>query len=422
MNNNILTSIYLIMGGEFYGTGGWAKYVKELAYFLTSHGYQVKIVYKMGKNFSYHIKIKMNYSDNIKFNQTRVISKLSRISSFYWLSHLPNPLTVILGVIRTMKEIRCDRVVQKIIHAHDLSSSFFIAFLLWKFLKVPYVVQVHGFPLREWKIKLMRADVLTRKFVWFLTKMLHIIAIYLIKNSSALLLTNNNEVKSFYEGCGISSDRIKVVPSAINLCEHRKHLLLKKEARKSLGLMESEIVTIGYVGGLKPEKNVGILIKAFEEFVKSYPDAKARLLIIGDGPMRPVLEEYVKEHNIDGYVSFLGYVPDAYRFLNAIDIFVLPSLSEGSPIALIEAMACSRAIIASNIPAIKEIVEDGREALLFDPHSPEQLKEALLKLYYDPELRKTLGKNAKEKAKQYDVNVVFPKIVKIYQRVLRKQD
>jgi glycosyltransferase involved in cell wall biosynthesis len=106
--------------------------------------------------------------------------------------------------------------------------------------------------------------------------------------------------------------------------------------------------------------------------------------------------------------------------LNAIDIFVLPSLSEGSPFSLIEAMAAGKAIIASNIPAIREIVEDGKEALLFNPYIPEQLKEAILKLYHNPELRRKLGQNAEKKVKQYDINVVFPKIIEVYRARLER--
>jgi len=416
--------IYLILGGEFYGPGGLAKYVRELAYFLSSRGCRVKIVCRMGKIFPYHIK--MDISDSVKLRQTKVVSKLKRASLPYWalhlpdpLTHLPNPLTVALGTIRIIRETRYDEAAQKVVHTHDLSSSFFIAFLLWKLLKIPYVVQIHGFPFREWKIKLTgKGSFMLDNFVWFLTKMLHTIAIGLIKNSSTLLLVNNSEVKSFYEQCGISSNKIKVVPSAINLCEHEKHLLSRKEARKSLGLVESEVVTVGYIGGLYAGKNVKTLVKAFEESMKSCLGTKARLIIIGDGPMRPILEEYVRKHSIANSVSFLGFIPDAYRFLNAIDIFVLPSLNEGSPIVLIEAMSCGKAIIASNITAIKEMVEDGKEALLFDPRNPEQLKNLILKLYNNPELREKLGENARKKAEQYDVNVVFPKILEVYREVL----
>ena len=403
--------VYLILGGEFYGSGGWAKYVRELAHFLTSRSHRVKIICRMGKTFPDNAKIDVKLQSEIR-------SKRKRVPLSYWMAHLPNPLTAALGTIRLAREIRRDGGFPKVVHAHDLFSSFLIAFFIGKLLKVPYIIQIHGFPLREWEIKLMRAGPVFGNFIWFLTKMLHTIAVRLIKNGSTLVLINNNEVKSFYESYGISSNKLEVVPSAINLQEHERHLLPRKEAGQRLGLAELEDVTVGYIGGLKPEKNVETLVKAFREFMKSCPRAKARLIIIGDGPTRPILEEYVKKHGIDGCTFFLGYIPNAYRFLNAIDIFVLPSLSEGSPFSLIEAMVAGKAIIASNIPATREMVEDGKEALLFDPHNPQQLKSLILTLYNNPKLREKLGENARRKAKQYDVNVIFPKILQIYKRVL----
>jgi glycosyltransferase involved in cell wall biosynthesis len=404
-------SIYLIFGGEFFGAGGWAKYVRELAYFLSNCGCEVKIVCRMGKVLSYNIKTNIPHSLNNRW--TKMVSKLEMIV------HFPNPLTVALGTIKVIREIRRDKATRKIMHVHDLSSSFFIAYFLWRLLKIPYVVQIHGFPLKEWKIKLMTSSSFLGNFIWSLTKLLHNIAIDLIKKSSAILLVNNNEVKSFYEKCGISPNKIKVVPSAINLHEYKKHLLSKEDAIKSLKLAELEVVTIGYIGGLYLGKNVKTLVKAFDEFVKSYSGVKARLIIIGDGPMRSELEKYVREHGIENVVFFLGYIPDAYRFLNAIDIFVLPSFNEGSPLALIEAMASGKAIIASNIPAIKEMVEDGEEALLFDPYNSKQLKNLILKLYNNPALRKKLEENARRKAEQYDVNVVFTKILQIYKEAFK---
>jgi len=240
-----------------------------------------------------------------------------------------------------------------------------------------------------------------------------------MKHYSSLILVNNAEVKFFYESMGIPSNKLKIISSAINVKEHKRHILSRTEARKYLGLVKSSDVIIGYIGGLKHEKNVEVLIKAFSDFIKNSFDVKVKLIIIGDGPARAVLEEAVNERNISNYVFFLGYVPDAYRFLSAIDIFVLPSLSEGSPIVILEAMVCGRAIIASNIPAIKEMVKNGKEALLFDPHNSAQLENLILTLYNNSKLRKKLGENARRRVKQYDVNVVFPKILQIYKRVLR---
>jgi len=412
--------IYLITGGEVYGAGGDSRYIRELASYLSSSGFCVKIVSRIGKFTLINGKsLTLTKIGNIGRNKLR---SYGTSSLYFMLSHLPNPLTTILGTLKLVRDIKNERNSKKIIHIHDATSSLLIAFIINKIFNIPFLVQIHGFPVKEQKIKLSKENSLLNDFVWFLTRTWHVIAVRLMKRC-AMLLVNNKEVKSFYESYGIPSEMLEVVPSAVNLKKFIKSLLSENEARKCLGLASlKNIITIGFIGGLRPEKNVETLVKAFGELMRDFSELKASLIIIGDGPMRPILEEYVKEYGIDDFAFFLGYIPDAYKFLKAIDIFVLPSLSEGSPLSLIETMACGKAIIASDIPAIREIVENGKEALLFDSLSSEQLKEAILKLYHNPELRRELGENAKKKAKQYDIGVVFPQIVEVYRKVLRNKN
>jgi len=412
--------IYLITGGEVYGAGGDSRYIRELASYLSSSGFCVKIVSRIGKFTLINGKsLTLTKIGNIGRNKLR---SYGTSSLYFMLSHLPNPLTTILGTLKLVRDIKNERNSKKIIHIHDATSSLLIAFIVNKLFNIPFLVQIHGFPVKEQKIKLSKENSLLNDFVWFLTRTWHVIAVRLMKRC-AMLLVNNKEVKSFYESYGIPYEMLEVAPSAVNLKKFIKSLLSENEARKCLGLASlKNIITIGFIGGLRPEKNVETLVKAFGELMRDFSELKASLIIIGDGPMRPILEEYVKEYGIDDFAFFLGYIPDAYKFLKAIDIFVLPSLSEGSPLSLIETMACGKAIIASDIPAIREIVENGKEALLFDSLSSEQLKEAILKLYHNPELRRELGENAKKKAKQYDIGVVFPQIVEVYRKVLRNKN
>ncbi|MHA1583358.1 MAG: glycosyltransferase family 4 protein [Candidatus Baldrarchaeia archaeon] len=401
--------VYLIFGGELHDPGGWAKYVKELADFLENQGYKVKIVNRLGKISSSGASFTIvNKAD----------ASYRKITLSYLINHFPNPLTVILGILALIKEFKRARDLVKMIHVHDLSSSILIAFFIWRFFKIPYIIQIHGFPFREWKIKLLQTNSFLGRLIWFLTKILHVISLKLIVNSSALVLVNSDEVRSFYNSYGIPLNKLVVVPSAINLQKHEKGLLPRNEARKYLGVAGLNDICICYVGRLTPEKNLETLLEAFSEFI-NYTDKRAKLVIIGDGPLRSKLEKCVKERGINSCVHFSGYVRDAYKFLSGVDIFVLPSLSEGSPFSLIEAMVAGKAIIASDIPAIRGIVEDGKEALLFDPHNPQQLKELMLKLYRDKELKRRLEENARQKAKQYDANIVFSKILQIYKEVLR---
>lgn len=408
--------IYLIMGGEVYQSGGWAKYIRGLNNYLIGRNHRVKILSRMGK-----IHTNINENSTLHFQNVPTLHFAKDFSLYFLMQHFPNPLSVIFGTIRLAKDVKSaedDR--QKILHAHDVCSSLLIALLMRKFFKLPFIVQIHGFPLREQQIKLAKTKSPLSNFIWFLTKVWHNAAVNFIRASSAPVLVNNSEVKSFYESCGIPSSKLKVISSAIDLQKNDEGLLSTADAETCLGIKRlRKWVTIGYVGGLKPEKNVSTLIKAFRDALENNPEARVRLTIIGDGPMRGLLEETVKRYNLSSYVFFLGFIPDAYRFLNIIDLFVLPSLSEGSPFSLIEAMAAGKAIIASDMPSIREIVRHNEEAILVDPSDVEALTQAILLLYNNPNLRAKLGRKAREKAKLYDVSKVYGQILNVYEQLVR---
>jgi glycosyltransferase involved in cell wall biosynthesis len=101
-----------------------------------------------------------------------------------------------------------------------------------------------------------------------------------------------------------------------------------------------------------------------------------------------------------------------------MDVFVFLSESEGSPIAILEAMAAGKAIIASKIPAIREIVRNGKEAILVDPHSMVDLKRAMLLLFNDSDLRDELARKVRERAELYDIDRVYGQMVKLYQELV----
>jgi glycosyltransferase involved in cell wall biosynthesis len=207
------------------------------------------------------------------------------------------------------------------------------------------------------------------------------------------------------------------IPLAVKLSAF-EHFNEAKESNKWLPYKKEGAVIIGYIGRLEREKNLFTLLKAFNEVAKQRQNI--RLLIIGEGSLKRELISFAKTTNASEKVCFLGAQRDIPDWLKALDIFILPSFTEGLPIALLEAMAASKAIIASDIPAVKEVVENGKEALLFNPNNVQQLTNLILTLYDNPELRKRIGENASRKAKQYDVNILFKRIAQVYLDVLKK--
>src|SRR5262249_38099065 len=124
------------------------------------------------------------------------------------------------------------------------------------------------------------------------------------------------------------------------------------------------------------------------------------LVLAGDGPDRSKLEAQARALGLGENARFLGVRHDIQSLYAAVDVFALPSLEEGSPNALLEAMACGRAIVASRVGGVPEVVEDGRSGLLVEPGSPAALAEALARLASDAPLRHRLGREAARRVRE----------------------
>ena len=172
---------------------------------------------------------------------------------------------------------------------------------------------------------------------------------------------------------------------------------------------------MGYVGRLDPIKNVDGLIRGFVQ-AASIDRKHLSLVILGDGPDRARLEELAGTQNVP--IIFKGFTNNVPDELLKIDVFVLPSFSEGCPLSLLEAMASGKAIIASNLPTIREIVRQNKEAILVNPHDTNMLQKAILELSNDEVLRNKLANNAKERAKLYDNKRVYSKILDVYRTLV----
>jgi len=173
------------------------------------------------------------------------------------------------------------------------------------------------------------------------------------------------------------------------------------------------------VGRLSPEKGQVFLLQA----LKALKDRRLafRCTIVGDGPLRSRLIETVKSLGLADRVNFTGAVGqdklhDHYR--NA-DIFVLPSLSEGLPVVLMEAMACGLPIVASRITGIPELVSEGKHGLLVTPGKPETIADALQSLADDPSRRVAMGECAREfVCERFDIRVSAAELADVFKEYL----
>ncbi|MHA1596454.1 MAG: glycosyltransferase family 4 protein, partial [Candidatus Asgardarchaeia archaeon] len=163
--------------------------------------------------------------------------------------------------------------------------------------------------------------------------------------------------------------------------------------------------TLIYVGDVEPWKGVLYLIGALKKLVRDIPNIK--LIVIGEGSQRFELMKLSRGLPV-WFTGFLPHEMVLKEIANA-NLLILPSLWEGMATVILEAMALMTPVIATNVGATPELIKDGKTGLLIRPKNVKDIRDAILKLYKDPELGFRIAKNAYEKVKN---NLVFSKIAK----------
>ncbi len=181
---------------------------------------------------------------------------------------------------------------------------------------------------------------------------------------------------------GIPPSRIRVIPNGVDVTRFSPRTPERMaHARAALGLDHAAFVIVA-VGRLIPEKDHATLLRAFRTVGGQLP--QARLVVAGDGPLRNQLERLARELGLEGQANFLGMRSDVDRLFHAADLFVLPSIREGLPVALLEAMASEVPVIASALSQHLGIVEAGRTGWLVPAGASERLADAILAVAGDP--------------------------------------
>ena len=162
--------------------------------------------------------------------------------------------------------------------------------------------------------------------------------------------------------------------------------------RKRSAALAGASTVIGTVAVLRPEKNLGLLVEAFARVYRH--DATVRLLIVGDGPVKPALVRQATELGVIDACVFQDGVPNPAEWMRAIDVFVLPSLSEGFSNSMLEAMACGCCPVASRVGGTPELVGSPESGMLFESNNLEQLVEALIYVTSHPDKREAMGEAA----------------------------
>ncbi|MBW4437956.1 MAG: glycosyltransferase [Pleurocapsa minor GSE-CHR-MK-17-07R] len=190
----------------------------------------------------------------------------------------------------------------------------------------------------------------------------------------------------------------------------------RREARASLGLPADAIV-VGAVCRLIEQKGLRYGLEAFARASTDFP--AARLLIVGDGPLRHALEGQAKSLGLGERIAFLGWRADAAALMPAFDIFLMPSLWEGFGLVLLEAMAASVPVVGSRVSAIPEVVLEGETGLLAPPRDVDALAGHLRGLLGDAPLRRHMGMMGRERLEtQFSMGGMVAATAALYREAL----
>lgn len=217
------------------------------------------------------------------------------------------------------------------------------------------------------------------------------------------------------ERLGVHGERVVAIPNSV-----RSDLFegagTESRARVRAGLgIPSDAPVIGCVARLAPQKGIPYLLLAMPRILQSAPGA--HLVIVGDGPDRPAIERLIHESRLER-VHLAGHQADVAPYLAAIDLFVLPSLFEGMPLALLEAMAAGLPVVATAVDGVPEVVESGITGELVPPRDIAALAATVGRLLSDPALAARLGHAGRERARSFSEDAMVARTAGVYEEVL----
>lgn len=410
---------YVLNSGD---PGGVEQHVLDLTRGMVERGHEVYVVSPWGKMINKYFdagarirvdRPRLDIDPFYIFRLARFINKIQpNILHVHMLKTVVNGLIAVkvfrlLGFARNQSPNSSKPGLPK--HNPGLSPSGFPV----------VIVHIHT-PLPEWQIP------------WW-KKKLDIFVNRIVTNWAAdmvvALTESRRRVK--IEGEGIDPEKIRIISNGVDLEKVKSERLnVKKDYRQRLGFSE-DTVLVGTLSRLTVEKGIDYLIEAVSQLsAYSVPHTAYQILVGGSGKLKEDLEEKAASLKVEGRpipqppgigqakprrfslgrrssspvreprIQFLGFIPEEekWAYLNALDIFVFPSLAEGFGISLIEAMACGCACLASNLEVLEEVGGDAVE--FFETKNPEDLARKLADLIRDKEKRKQLAVRAQERVEQ----------------------
>lgn len=278
-----------------------------------------------------------------------------------------------------------------LVHAQTRVAQV-LAHFTQKFTNVPYVSTCHGF----FKHKRLARKILP---AW----------------GEKVIAISKSVRQHLIEDFSLPPGKVTLIYNGIDL---ERYLSTGKDESlmERIGLSRGDIV-LGNIGRISPVKGLKYLISAFKEIASK--NDKVKLLIVGEGPEEELLKKQVEKSGISDKVLMTSREEPVEKYFAVLDIFCLPSLSEGLGFSLMEAMASGKACVASDVGGISELIAQNEDGILVPAASSEALTKAFQALMLDEPLRKRLGEKAREKAKKnFSIEEAIDRTIQAYQEVI----
>lgn len=284
------------------------------------------------------------------------VARTAGLSAVLFPCRKPFDFKTVLEIRRYIKQNRV-----AILHPHGYKANFY-ALMSSAFMKISRIATCHPWTETSYSVK---ARIYTFLDKTWLKRMKRIVAV-------------SEEVRQELQK-RLPGAKCEVIPNGIDL--QRFHLEKSgNDSRKTFGIAGSDYL-IGTIGRLVPEKGHQYLIAAAKTLCRKHQNVK--FIFVGDGPLRNDLEKMAAENDLAAIILFTGVRSDIPQLLSMMNLFVLPSVSEGLPMVLLEAMAAGKPVISTEVGDIPRIIRHNYSGLLIPPQDTEALTAAMEELIQD---------------------------------------
>ncbi len=392
MNNNKNKILFIVTQSEF---GGAQRFIFELVSRLNKEKYELLVAAGQGDN---ELFVKLQVL-NIKTIQLK------------HLKRNPNPLKALFSmseILNLLKKEKPDTLFLCSTTAGILGSIAGSIYKLFKThdSKFKIIYRIGGWAFHDPRN-------------WLLNQLIGELEKITAGFKDKIIVNSEFDYQTAIKKRICSSDKIVKIHNGID--SNNLHFFPKDEARKRLfqyGNLTIESfnhsIIIGAIANFYRTKGINHLIKAMNLLGTKYEALDVKCIVIGDGNQRPELEKLIKEHGLENKVFLVGRIPNAYRYLKAFDVFVLPSLKEGFPWIILETMSAEVPIIATKVGALPEIIKNYENGILIEPKNNMELAEKINELIINHKLIHKLKINAKQNLNNFSSNKMVEKVESLF--------